>query len=122
MRAQKRISRRIFTASIAISLLCVTAFDLQAQTQSGMNQTACSPYKQADEALNDAYTKILKGYAKDAQFVAKLKQAQRAWIAFAMRTSKLASPKQTNKPNMEALILPAVARYSRNSQSSVRKS
>jgi len=82
MMAPKRISHRILIASIAISLLCVTAFDLQAQSQSGMSQTACSQYKQVDEALNAAYTKILKDYAKDAQFVAKLKQAQRAWIAF----------------------------------------
>jgi uncharacterized protein YecT (DUF1311 family) len=53
-----------------------------AQTQADMTQGACAQYKKADQALNNTYAKILKYYAKDAQFVTKLKQAQRAWIAF----------------------------------------
>jgi hypothetical protein len=32
--------------------------------------------------LNEAYSKTLKEYPKDQQFIAKLKTAQRAWLAF----------------------------------------
>jgi uncharacterized protein YecT (DUF1311 family) len=53
-----------------------------AQTQAEMTGDACAQYKKADQALNATYSKVLKDHAKDAQFVAKLKQAQRAWIAF----------------------------------------
>ena len=55
---------------------------LSAQTQNDMNQDACGQYKQADQALNATYSKVLRGYAKETEFLAKLKQAQRAWIAF----------------------------------------
>jgi uncharacterized protein YecT (DUF1311 family) len=39
-------------------------------------------FHKADVALNETYSKILKEYAKDQQFIAKLKTAQRAWLAF----------------------------------------
>jgi uncharacterized protein YecT (DUF1311 family) len=42
----------------------------------------CAQYKKADQVLNATYAKVLKDYAKDPQFLAKLKQAQRAWVAF----------------------------------------
>lgn len=47
-----------------------------------MNQDACAQHKKADQALNATYAIVRKDYAKDPQFLAKLKQAQRAWIAF----------------------------------------
>jgi len=53
-----------------------------AQTQAAMNQDACAQYRKADQALNATYGKVLKDYAKDPPFLAKLRQAQRAWIAF----------------------------------------
>ena len=74
--------QKIFGGLIAIGLLSLAAISPLAQTQSAMNQHACAQYKQADHALNAAYVKILKDYAKDAQFLAKLKQAQCAWVAF----------------------------------------
>jgi uncharacterized protein YecT (DUF1311 family) len=64
----------------AVLLLGVPQFP--AQTQNDMNQDACAQYKQADQALNAAYSKVLRGYAKDTEFLVKLKQAQRAWIVF----------------------------------------
>ena len=67
------------------------------QTQSEMNQDACTQYKKADQSLNQTYSQVLKDYAKDPGFLVKLKQAQRAWIAF--RDAQLAArfPK-ANKP------------------------
>lgn len=67
---------------VAIGMLALAAATLHAQTQADMNQDACAQYKKADQALNATYAIVLKNYAKDPQFLAKLKQAQRAWIAF----------------------------------------
>ena len=64
------------------AVLLLSALHVAAQTQSTMNQDACAHYKQADQALNATYATVLKEYAKDPEFLSKLKQAQRAWIAF----------------------------------------
>jgi uncharacterized protein YecT (DUF1311 family) len=55
---------------------------LDAQTQGELDEQACGQFHKADVALNETYSKILKEYAKDQQFVAKLQTAQRAWLAF----------------------------------------
>ncbi len=67
---------------VPVVVLVLAIGVLAAQTQSAMNQDACSQYKHADQNLNATYSKVLKDYANDAQFIAKLKQAQRAWVAF----------------------------------------
>jgi uncharacterized protein YecT (DUF1311 family) len=51
---------------------------LAAQTQGEVNQQ----YKKADQSLKATYAKVLKDYARDRQFRGKLRQAQRAWVAF----------------------------------------
>jgi uncharacterized protein YecT (DUF1311 family) len=55
---------------------------LDAQTQAALDEQSCGQFHKADVALNETYSKILKEYAKDQQFIAKLKTAQRAWLAF----------------------------------------
>jgi uncharacterized protein YecT (DUF1311 family) len=55
---------------------------LDAQTQGALDEQSCGQFHKADVALNGTYSKILKEYAKDQQFIAKLKTAQRAWLAF----------------------------------------
>ena len=67
---------------LALGSLALIVSSARAQTQAEMNQDACAQYKNADQALNATYKKVLKDYAKDPLFLAKLKQAQRAWIAF----------------------------------------
>ena len=67
---------------LAVVTLALATTAPVAQTQSNMNQEACAQYKKADQALNATYAKVLKDYTRDPQFLAKLKQAQRAWIAF----------------------------------------
>lgn len=42
----------------------------------------CADYKQADSELNAAYQKVLTQRSGDKVFVASLKKAQRAWLAF----------------------------------------
>ena len=67
---------------LAVVTLALATTAPVAQTQSNMNQDACAQYKKADQALNATYAKVLKDYTRDPQFLAKLKQAQRVWIAF----------------------------------------
>jgi uncharacterized protein YecT (DUF1311 family) len=70
------------TIFLQVAIATLLALPAPAQTQSAITQDACAQTKQADQALNATYAKVLKDYAKDAQFLAKFKQAQRAWIAF----------------------------------------
>lgn len=63
-------------------LILFVAAQVAAQTQSGQNQDACTDYKSADQALNATYTRVLKDYGKNTQFVAKMRASQRAWLAF----------------------------------------
>lgn len=68
---------------LSLAAMLVMAFsNLTAQTQSATNQDVCAQYKQADQALNVTYRKVLKDYASDPEFVAKFKRAQRAWLIF----------------------------------------
>jgi uncharacterized protein YecT (DUF1311 family) len=53
-----------------------------AQSQLEMNQDACDKYNKSDAELNKAYQQILKEYKSDALFIRKLKNAQRAWVAY----------------------------------------
>jgi len=70
-----------FVASIAITLLFSTNAATR-QSQAEMNQDACGKYKKADDAMNRIYRKIITEAKGDAQFIAKMKKAQRAWLAF----------------------------------------
>ena len=67
---------------IVLGSLILTAGGRHAQTQADINQDACAQYQKADQLLNQTYSQVLKDYAKDPEFLAKFKQAQRAWIAF----------------------------------------
>ncbi len=67
-------------AALAVCALCVVA--ALAQSQGDMNSAACGKYRRADDELNRVYQQILREYAEDADFVAKLKEAQRAWLAY----------------------------------------
>jgi uncharacterized protein YecT (DUF1311 family) len=70
----------------AVLWISIAAFlgisGLHAQTQADLNQQSCGELRKADASLNATYSKILKEYGNDAQFISKLKAAQRAWLAF----------------------------------------
>ena len=53
-----------------------------ARTQSELNRCADNDFARADRELNMTYQRILKKYAKDALFLQRLREAQRAWVAF----------------------------------------
>lgn len=53
-----------------------------ATTQLALNQCATSNLKAADDELNRVYQAILRKYKDDREFLEKLHNAQRAWLAF----------------------------------------
>jgi uncharacterized protein YecT (DUF1311 family) len=69
-------------AAFFIMLAFNTSIGASDQTQSEMNEEACGKYKKADAELNRVYQRIMRDYAKDKNFIQKMKIAQRAWIAF----------------------------------------
>lgn len=70
------------TPWIVTIVILFTSSWLHAQTQGDLDEQSCGQFHKADVVLNETYFKILKEYAKDEQFIAKLKTAQRAWLAF----------------------------------------
>jgi len=61
--------------------LFMTAVQVQSQTQAGMNAEAHADFVKADAELNKTYEALLKKLP-DAESKDKLKQSQRAWLAF----------------------------------------
>jgi uncharacterized protein YecT (DUF1311 family) len=74
------------------------------QTQPEMNAEACREFQTADDELNKTYNQILRIYKADAEFIGKLKTAQRAWLAF--RDAHLASIYPNIKPGEYGSVNP----------------
>ena len=53
-----------------------------ARTQSDLNVCADAELKRAERELALTYRKVLKTYADDKVFIARLKKAQHAWLKF----------------------------------------
>ena len=79
-RAVLKTMTRMTLAALAACAVCVAG--ARAQSQGDMNSAACGKYRRADDELNRVYQQILREYAEDADFVSKLKEAQRAWLAY----------------------------------------
>jgi uncharacterized protein YecT (DUF1311 family) len=60
-----------------------------AQSQADMTGCAMKSLDAADKELNQVYQQVLRKYAKNTVFIAKLKTAQKAWLAF--RDAELAA-------------------------------
>jgi uncharacterized protein YecT (DUF1311 family) len=75
-------SHRLFArrAALLVSLFIPVAH-IHAQTQAGMNAQARADFKRADAELNETYEAVLKKLP-DGESKQKLKQSQRAWLAF----------------------------------------
>ena len=65
---------------LATAGLTFAADDEPVQTQAEMNQQAAADFEKADAQLNKVYKQVQAGL--DAEGLAKLKVAQRAWLAF----------------------------------------
>lgn len=71
--------------TLLLGLVCAAfalSAEARAQTQAELNREACAQYKVADDELNKTYAQILNEYKADAAFVASLRAAQRAWVAY----------------------------------------
>ncbi len=79
------------TFIIALVLCISTNFSL-AQTQLEMNTEAGNSFLKADKELNSTYTKILKEYKSDTDFIKNLKTAQNIWIKFRDAEMKMKYP------------------------------
>jgi len=66
---------------IAFIVLAGTSISLT-QTESRLSQQSCDQLDKADAKMNEAYARILREYANDQEFIAKIKAAQQAWLAF----------------------------------------
>ena len=71
-----------------------------AGTQVEMNACAVDELAEADRQLNEVYRAVLKKEAGNAEFVQKLRTAQRAWVAF--RDAELDAMYACAEPNASA--------------------
>ncbi len=81
---KKKFMENILKQTILTILLATIAFigAAHAQTKTAAATEGCDEYAKADAELNKVYAEVLREYAGEKTFVAKLKQAQRAWLAF----------------------------------------
>lgn len=75
----KKATLLLLASCLAVLLTNCVAL---AQTQADLNRDACAAYEKADAQMNSVYRQILNQYKTEAVFIAKLKTAQRAWVAF----------------------------------------
>jgi len=73
-----------------------------AQSQNEMNQQAAADYEKADAELNRVYKKLMTTLDKDGQ--AKLKTAQRAWLAYRDVQAEFDADNQARGGSMYGLI------------------
>ncbi len=94
-----KTTKIFFAAFVTFLSLHVAAYS---QTQTAMNRQAGTQYQKADQELNSVYQKILKEYAKQSVFIAKLKTAQRLWVQ--LRDAELEA--RYPEPNQYGSALP----------------
>lgn len=70
-----------------------------ATTQLEQNQCAAIQLKSADDELNRVYQAILSEYKADGEFIAKLRRAQHAWLAFRGAELEARFPMQNKQSN-----------------------
>ena len=80
---QNRLQSRVRTAQGATLLiwLVIPVAQIHAQTQAAMNAQARAEFAKADAELNKTYEALL-AKLPDAESKQKLKESQRAWLAF----------------------------------------
>ena len=76
----KTLSYKLILAILIFSI-CATGAN-KTQASQSIADESCDEYVKVDAELNQVYKQILSEYSADKQFIIKLKQAQRAWLAF----------------------------------------
>jgi uncharacterized protein YecT (DUF1311 family) len=99
------IKSTLLTALLIAGLaLCLPV--AHGQSQSEMNRQAEADFASADAALNKVYQKLVTKL--DAQGLAKLKAAQRAWIAFRDAQADLQADMEARGGSMSPMIYSGV--------------
>ena len=73
-----------YVTSLALLIAALVAFptsDANAQSQAEMNRQAAKDFEKADAELNSTYAALM-AKLPDAESKQKLKESQRAWLAF----------------------------------------
>jgi uncharacterized protein YecT (DUF1311 family) len=96
------VKTTILTVSLLFAFLALCLPTAHGQSQSEMNRQAEADFVSADAALNKAYQKLVTKL--DEQSVAKLKTAQRAWIAFRDAQAALAADVAARGGSMAPMI------------------
>lgn len=68
-----------FIGWVGVCAFVLCAFSVQAEAAP---DDLCADYKQADSELNSTYKQVLAKHSDDKAFLASIKKAQRAWLAF----------------------------------------
>lgn len=87
-----------FLALICGLMVLLHSAAAMAQTQQEMNAQSAAEYAKKDKALNATYQKLLSERKDDAQFIEKLKKAQRAWLAYRDAMLDLQYPERAGEP------------------------
>jgi uncharacterized protein YecT (DUF1311 family) len=74
--------RLLIVPFVAFSLLALAPMPAAAQSQAEMNMQAGKQLEKADAELNKVYKQVLEQRADDPDFVAVLKEGQRAWLKY----------------------------------------
>jgi uncharacterized protein YecT (DUF1311 family) len=77
-----RLTVLAFAAAALPGAAAAQECDRADESQTGMNICAATDYRAADAELNQTYDKIVKRLGADEATKKRLKEAQRAWIAF----------------------------------------
>jgi len=78
-------------------VLLIFSLNAPAQNQASENEKTRLEYETADKELNQVYQKILNDYKADKKFIANMKTAQRAWMAFRDAELKALYPAQDGR-------------------------
>jgi uncharacterized protein YecT (DUF1311 family) len=97
-----KTSLRLLVSSVVLFLAICNSWS---QTQAEMSQDACVKYNKADAEMNAVYRQVLAKYKSEIVFAAKLKTAQRAWIAFRDAHLESLYP-EPNKPHAYGSVNP----------------
>jgi len=98
-----RFKKEKLAGIIIMFMIVVFSSSTYAQAQSRRNTEVSSGYERADKELNQVYKQILKDYAGQPLFIAKLKVAQRLWVQLRDAELGLKFPKTGNYGSVQPM-------------------
>ena len=100
---KQRFKMAILAKKIIVGMLVIFCATNAAQSQTTTKIKPASVYVKADQELNKVYKQILKDYAGQPLFIAKLKVAQRLWVQLRDAELGLKFPKTGNYGSVQPM-------------------